>query len=312
MTKNIIYFGSPAFSAQILETILKFKIENLKLHVAGVVTSPDRPTGRHQKLTPSPVALVASRYDLPVFKPEKLDEANLSHLKLLKPDYFLVVSYGKIIPDSYLAAAKTLNIHFSLLPKYRGALCIQEAIKNGDFETGVTLMEMESKLDTGPIIAQEKVKIGIDDNVATLTTKLTQSAISLIKHFVIPAQAGIYSKKMDPRIREDDSLISTPQDSSLATYTPSHKTLSRQSAFISWATLKSAMRTAKGEVLHNLIRSLNPEPGAWTIINGKEVKILKTSLSPDTKYLILDTIQLPGKSPTTWQQFLAGNKVDAL
>lgn len=301
MTKNIIYFGSPAFSAQILETILKFKIENLKLHVVGVVTSPDRPTGRHQKLTPSPVALVASRYDLPVFKPEKLDEANLSHLKLLKPGYFLVVSYGKIIPDSYLAAAKTLNIHFSLLPKYRGALCIQEVIKNGDFETGVTLMEMESKLDTGPIIAQEKVKIDIDDNVATLTTKLTQSAISLL----------------GSRISHLGSLPVHPQDHSLATYTPSHKTLTRQSAFISWATLKSAMCNVRSEMVHNLIRSLNPEPGAWTVINGKEVKILKTSLSKSAisnvqSTMTIELVQLSGKSPITWQQFLTGNKVDAL
>ncbi|HEX9008407.1 MAG TPA: methionyl-tRNA formyltransferase, partial [Patescibacteria group bacterium] len=133
---NLIYIGSPEFSAQILEHLLTTGIVN----VVGVVTQPDKPQGRKQLIVPSPVAQMAANYDLPVFKPAKLDEANLSHLKLLKPDIFLVVSYGKIIPQSWLdlPTIGTFNIHFSLLPKYRGALCISEAIKNQDVETGVT------------------------------------------------------------------------------------------------------------------------------------------------------------------------------
>src|SRR5689334_3526216 len=137
--KKLIYFGSPDFAGQILETLLNHP----DIDVVGVVTQPDKPLGRQQILTPSPVAQIADKHELPIFKPEKLDDNNLAHIKLLKPDLFLVVAYGKIIPQTWLntPTLKTLNIHFSLLPKYRGALCVSEALKNGDLETGVTLME---------------------------------------------------------------------------------------------------------------------------------------------------------------------------
>ncbi|MFZ2202479.1 MAG: formyltransferase family protein, partial [Microgenomates group bacterium] len=116
--KNLVYFGSPDFSAQILQSLLP---PSKLVRVVGVVTAPDKPRGRKQILTPSPVAQTAAKHDLPVFKPAKLDDANFSHLSLLKPDIFLVVSYGKIIPRSYLNTPTigTFNIHFSLLPKYR-------------------------------------------------------------------------------------------------------------------------------------------------------------------------------------------------
>ena len=271
-------------------------------NVVGVVTSPDKLTGRHQILTPSPVAIVAAKHDLPVFKPEKLDSANLAHLKLLKPDYFLVVSYGKIIPNEWLGAAKTLNIHFSLLPKYRGALCIQEALKNGDVETGVTLMEMVEKLDAGPIISKRKVKIDLSDNIQSLTTKLTTEAITSIT--------------IDMQEYFNGNIKPIPQNEQQVILTPTTRSLTRTSAFIPWSDLKLALSGQHSALkLHNLIRSLNPNPGAWTRIpvsSGQgqvsseiEVKIVKTSL--DTRYLILDTIQLPGKSPISWSSFLSGH-----
>ena len=275
-SKKIIYFGSPAFSAEILSSLLP--------NIVGVVTNPDRPT-------PTPVAQLALDNHLPVFKPEKLDDANLAHLKLLKPDFFLVVSYGKFFPPSWLTMP-TLNIHFSLLPKYRGALCIQEAIKNQDQETGVTLMCMAEKMDAGPIIAQSKVNIDINDNVATLTTRLTQSAINLLSKFSIL-----------------NTKFSIPQDDSQASYTPSHKTLNHANAFIDFEIVKAALNGTNAAKIHALIRSLNPEPGAWTRIGNLEVKITKTTLN--SRFLILDSIQLPGKSPTSWQQFLAGHSSTA-
>src|SRR3989339_2165447 len=178
MSKNLVYFGSPDFSAQILESVIDSGIVN----VVGVVTTPDMPQGRKQILTPSPVCLTAQKYDLPVFKPTKLDDVNLAHIRLLKPDIFLAVSYGKIIPRSWIETPNigTFNVHFSLLPKYRGALCISEAIKNQDTETGVTLMVMDEGMDTGPIISQEKISIDINDNCETLTNKLTQVGIKLL------------------------------------------------------------------------------------------------------------------------------------
>lgn len=322
MTKNIIFFGSPSFSANILDSICKLKIENCKFRVIAAVTSPDRPTGRHQTLTPSPVALIGGKYNLPIFKPEKLDSANLSHLKLLKPDFFLVVSYGKIIPKEWLEAAKTLNVHFSLLPKYRGALCIQEALKNGDHETGVTLMEMVEKLDAGPIISQKKIKIDLSDDVASLTTKLTHEAVSVITN----EMQDYFDGKIKP----------IPQNEQQVVLTPSTKSLTRSSAFIPWEILSpfvipSEAKNIISEVerslhssrddtalkLHNKIRSLNPDPGAWTHIpvnsdqsteNSKiELKIIKTSLTPDLCTLTPELVQLPGKSPISWQSFLSGH-----
>ncbi len=327
--KNLVYFGSPEFSAQILESIIKSKSVN----VVGVVTTPDKPTGRKQLLTPSPLALLAEHYHLPTYKPAKLDEANLAHLKLLKPDIFLVVSYGKIVPQSWLDTPSlgTFNVHFSLLPKYRGALCISESLKNQDTETGVTLMEMDALLDHGDIIAQQKVTIDINDNVSTLITKLTQAAKEILEHKLPEICAQNYAK--------------TPQDESLATFTPSHRTQTHATAFIPWNTIKNALTSENSKLsseTHALIRSLNPEPGAWTIIpkspvgvdprvdpksTPTEIKILKTSLinsslrggnptvypgqqagwqSHSTK-LIIETVQMPGKQPISWKQFLSGH-----
>lgn len=320
MLKNLVYFGSPEFSSQILETIILSK----QVNVVGVVTTPDKPQGRQQILTPSPVALLGEKYNLPVYKPLKLDDANLAHLKLLKPDIFLFVSFGKIVLQSWLNTPTigTFNIHFSLLPKYRGALCISEAIKNQDSETGVTLMVMDSLLDHGPIIDRQKVTIEIDDDVATLTTKLTQAAVKILRDKLPEICAQNYP--------------STPQDESRVVFTPSHKTLTHASALIPWETIQLALSSENSKLsssVHALIRSQNPEPGAWTEITTSpvgahrdapetaiptpslregtptkqsiQIKILKTSLI-STK-LTIEQVQMPGKQPITWKQFLAGH-----
>ena len=289
MLKNLVYFGSPEFSAEILESIILSK----QVNVVGVVTTPDKPTGRRQILTPSSLAFLGEKYNLPVYKPQKLDDNNLAHLKLLKPDIFLVVSFGKIIPQSWLSALfiGTFNIHFSLLPKYRGALCISEAIKNQDPETGVTLMVMDEQLDHGPIISETKVTINIDDNVSTLTTKLTQTAKEVLKQNLPEICAQNYP--------------TTPQNEALATFTPSHKTLTHANAFIPWENISAAM-IKYGAELHALIRSLSPEPGAWTVIpTNNEIKIIHTSFHENK--LVIDTVQQPGKQPISWKQFLAGH-----
>jgi len=289
--KKLVYFGSPSFSAWILESIITLP----PVQVAGVVTQPDRPTGRKQILSPSPVAQTAQKHSLPLFKPAKLDNAHLSHIRLLKPDIFLVASYGKIIPPDWLETPTvgTFNIHFSLLPKYRGALCISEAIKNQDPETGVTLMEMDKQLDHGPIIAQKKVVITFDDDIASLTTKLTQAAIQLLDNKLPEICAQKYT--------------ATPQDETKATYTPKTSSLTHQSAHIPWNTLWQAMEGTNATAVHALIRSLSPEPGAWTNTAGKEIKILKSSL--EGAKLEIVQVQLQGKSPISWKQFTSGYNV---
>lgn len=121
MVFNLVYFGSPSFSADILESLITNPPENIK--VVAVVTNPDRPTGRHQRLSPSPVAQLAQQHHLPIFKPDKLNSSNLAHIKLLNPHLFLIAAYGKIIPPDWLDLPQIapLNLHFSLLPQYRGA-----------------------------------------------------------------------------------------------------------------------------------------------------------------------------------------------
>ncbi len=290
MKKNLVYFGSPQFSAEILESLLT----NPEINLVGIVTQKDKPVGRKQIITPSPVSQTAEKHQLPTFKPDRLDDANLAHIKLLKPDIFLVVSYGKIIPQSWLDCPKvgTFNVHFSLLPKYRGALCISEAIKNQDKETGVTLMEMDSKLDHGNIISQSSITIDTHDDYATLSTKLTQEAIKIIERKLPEICAQKYH--------------SLPQDESLATYTPLHKNITRQDSYIPLTTLLKATDGIGSSETYALIRSLSPEPGAWTTVQGKDLKIISCTLI-DRK-LVLNQVQLSGKQPISWKQFSAGYK----
>ena len=290
---NLVYFGTPDFSAEILEALIDSKIVN----VVGIVTQKDKPVGRKQILTPSPVATIGNKYNLPVFKAEKLDDANLQHLRLLKPDIFLAVSYGKILPSSYLKLPThgVLNIHFSLLPKYRGALCISEALRNGDAETGVSLMLLDEGMDTGPLLAQIRFPIALSDDNTTLTDKLTHAAIQLLKH-----EIPLYL---------DGAVGPYPQDESQMTITPSTRTRTRQSAFITWEKLQNPGNPLK---LHNLIRSLNPDPGAWTTVprhsgpdpESIQIKILSTTISNGK--LVINTVQLPGKNPISWKQFQSG------
>ena len=152
-------------------------------------------------------------------------------------------------------------------------------------------MRLDEALDHGPIISQAKIGIDINDNCQTLTNKLTQVAIQLLAENL-------------PRLAKNN-YAAVPQNESAATVTPSTKTRTRENAFVDWEKIKAALDGAVALTIHNLIRSENPDPGAWTRIGEIEVKIIKTRL--DTKYLILDTIQLPGKSVISWQQFTSGH-----
>jgi len=306
MVFNLVYFGSPSFSADILESLITNPIGNIK--VVAVVTNPDRPTGRHQLLIPSPVAQLAQQHHLPVFKPDKLDSSNLAHLKLLNPHLFLIAAYGKIIPLEWLDLPQIapLNLHFSLLPQYRGALCIHETIKNQDRHTGVTLMEVDPDLDHGPIIAQVKQSISISDDTASLTKKLTRKAIQLTK-VVLPAYLNWYQHKKTTPDTPGIKIYLPPktQDHTQASYTPSTSSLNHSSAYIPWSNLQQAINGHQSAIIHALIRSLNPQPGAWTNIDQQPLKILSTTL--DQNHLRIDKVQLPGKNPITWTQFLSGH-----
>ena len=199
---NILYAGTPNSSAE----ILKYLAQNDSINVKGVITQPDKAGKRGKKLNDSPVSLMANSYDLDVFKPHKLNNKEFKEkIKILEVDFLIVVAYGKILPKWLLElpSVSSINIHFSLLPKYRGASPIQSALLNGDKETGITFIEMSEKLDSGNIISTEKTKIFMDDNKVKLETRLTGMSIKKISNVLIES-----AKRNKSSIKQDDSNAS--------------------------------------------------------------------------------------------------------
>mgnify|MGYP005673117901 FL=1 len=199
---NILYAGTPNSSAE----ILKYLAQNDSINVKGVITQPDKAGKRGKKLNDSPVSLMANSYDLDVFKPHKLNNKEFKEkIKILEVDFLIVVAYGKILPKWLLElpSVSSINIHFSLLPKYRGASPIQSALLSGDKETGITFIEMSEKLDSGNIISTEKTKIFMDDNKVKLETRLTGMSIKKISNVLIES-----AKRNKSSIKQDDSNAS--------------------------------------------------------------------------------------------------------
>ena len=199
---NILYAGTPNSSAE----ILKYLAQNDSINVKGVITQPDKAGKRGKKLNDSPVSLMANSYDLDLFKPHKLNNKDFKEkIKILEVDFLIVVAYGKILPKWLLElpSVSSINIHFSLLPKYRGASPIQSALLNGDKETGITFIEMSEKLDSGDIISTEKTKIFMDDNKVKLETRLTDMSIKKINNVLIES-----AKQNKSSIKQDDSNAS--------------------------------------------------------------------------------------------------------
>ena len=181
---NILYAGTPNSSAEILKSLVK----NSSIDIKGVITQPDKAGKRGKKLDESPVSLLANSYDLDLFKPETLnDECFKEKIKILEIDFLIVVAYGKILPKwlLQLPSVSSINIHFSLLPKYRGASPIQSALLSGDKETGITFIEMSERLDSGDIISAEKTKICVDDNKIKLEARLTCLSIEKINEVLV-------------------------------------------------------------------------------------------------------------------------------
>ena len=199
---NILYAGTPNSSAEILKCLA----QNDSINVKGVITQPDKAGKRGKKLNDSPVSLMANSYDLDLFKPHKLNNKDFKEkIKILEVDFLIVVAYGKILPNWLLElpSVSSINIHFSLLPKYRGASPIQSALLNGDKETGITFIEMSEKLDSGNIISTEKTKIFMDDNKVKLETRLTGMSIKKINNVLIES-----AKQNKSSIKQDDSNAS--------------------------------------------------------------------------------------------------------
>ncbi|EGL82606.1 Methionyl-tRNA formyltransferase [Caldalkalibacillus thermarum TA2.A1] len=245
---KIVFMGTPDFAVPSLSML----IEN-GYHVAGVVTQPDRPKGRKRQLAPPPVKQAALRYHLPVLQSETLKDRDvLNQLKEWAPDLIVTAAFGQLLPPEVLQLPPLgcINVHASLLPKYRGGAPIHRAIMNGEKETGVTIMYMVEKLDAGDILTQVRVPIDDHDDVGTLHDKLSQAGAELLIQTL-------------PRL-ERGEISPIPQDDALATYAP---VIKREDERIDWSKPHHAV--------YNHIRGLRPFPVAFTTVNGQPLKVWK-------------------------------------
>ena len=247
---RVVFMGTPDFAAEALRLLLSFE----GAEVVGVYTQPDRPCGRGRQCKPSAVKEVALEAGLPVFQPENFkDPASVAELAALRPEVLVVAAYGLILPQAVLDVPKLLplNIHASLLPRYRGAAPIQRAIENGDMVTGISIMKMEAGLDTGPVMVQRALRIGYDDHAGTIHDELAKLGGICICEALARLQTGAYELM--------------PQDDELATYA---KKLEKREGEIDWNRPSAA--------IHNQVRAMYPWPGAffdWTNADGKVVRL---------------------------------------
>ena len=296
---NVIFAGTPEFAVASLQALI-----DAGAVPCAVLTQPDRPAGRGKSLTASPVKKLAEKHGIPVIQPLSLrNEAAVSELRDLQPDIMVVAAYGLILPQEVLdiPRAGCLNVHASLLPRWRGAAPVQAAILAGDKQSGVCLMSMEAGLDTGPVYAREEVAIGACDTAGALHDRLASSGARLL------------TENLDAIINGE--LAATAQDDALATYAPKIKTADAE---IIW------QRPATE--LDRIVRAYNPVPGAWFMLGDERIKcwqaqpcdaagaLAGTIIAADAEGIIiacgdgalrLESLQRPGKRAVTGGEFAA-------
>jgi methionyl-tRNA formyltransferase len=251
---KIIFMGTADFGAQVLEKLADSKEKKLM-----VITQPDRPQGRGRKILPTPIKKVALSKGLEVFQPENInDEESLKRLKEFNPDIILVVAYGQILSRHILNIPKMgcINIHASLLPKYRGAAPINRVIINGEKETGITFMFMNEKVDAGEIIFQEKIDIFPDETCGELYYRLSALSADSLPKLLEKIKSG--------------KIEGIPQDNKLVTFA---RKMNKEDGKIDWSD--------KGEKVYNLIRGTIPYPGAFTYYNSRKLKITRARFLDD-------------------------------
>ena len=265
---KILFMGTPEFAVPSLNALL-----GAGHTVCGVFTQPDKPKNRGMKLLPSPVKVCALSHEIPVFQPAKMrDGEALGYLRELDPELIVVAAYGKILPSEILdyPVKGCINVHSSLLPKYRGAAPINWAILNGEAVTGVTIMHMAPALDAGDIIAQASTPIGADETAPTLTARLAELGAELLVSAVEAIGAGTAAR--------------TPQDEADSTYAPM---LSRELSPMDWS--------KPARTLHDQVRGLLPWPAAVAEFGGIRCKVFSTDLPLQTTYAAPGTILEAGK-----------------
>ena len=251
---NVIFMGTPDFAVPCLQKLIK------NHNVIAVFSQPDKPVGRKQVLMPTPVKACAIEHNIDVFQPTSLKNDDVSaQIENMNADVIVVVAYGKILPKRILEAAKygCINVHASLLPKYRGAAPIQWAVINGDKETGVTVMQMDEGLDTGDILRIEKTEIGENETSEELFNRLSLIGADALIKTLDDIEKGI--SKPIPQGKSDNSYA---------------EKITKALSPIDWN--KSAVE------VHNLVRGLQTWPCAQTKLNGKNIKIHKSVLTDIT------------------------------
>lgn len=252
---RIVFMGTPDFAVPSLEALLKSDDQ-----VVGVVTQPDRPKGRGQEVIPSPVKAVCQREGIPVLQPLKMkDPAFLDALRVWKPDIIAVTAFGRILPPVILALPPRgcINVHGSLLPKYRGAGPVQWAIIRGERETGITTMFMAEGMDTGDMLLRETVEIRPDDTAGTLAPRLADVGGRLLVETLRRLKAG--------------TLTPERQDDSQATMAP---LLKKEDGLIDW--------TLSAQEIAHRVRGLSPWPGAYTYVNGERWTLCRVSVGEES------------------------------
>jgi methionyl-tRNA formyltransferase len=299
---RIVFMGTPDFAVPVLDALTRTEHS-----IVGVYTRPDQPAGRGKELRASPIKQLALERGLEIFQPATLRKPeNVAPLRALAPDAIIVAAYGLILPADVLAipARGCINTHASLLPRHRGAAPIPAAILAGDRETGITLMQMDAGLDTGPMLATRAIAIDDADTTGTLTPKLARVAAELLIETLPQILAG--------------TIASRAQDASRATM---FKTIKKEQGQIDWT--RPAIEIARR------VRAFNPWPSTFTFWNGAQIKILraqsaesKTNFEPGRVIeigkeigvatgdgvLILREVQLAGKRAMTIEEFVRGQR----
>jgi len=316
---KIIFIGTPDFGAIILEKLVQNDLKpnsgrrpNGPFRPILVITESDKPAGRGKVIVPPPVKVIAEKNNIPIEQPDRINNLE-SKIKDLNPDLIIVAAYGQMIPKTILDLPKygCLNIHPSLLPKYRGASPIQYAILNGDKETGVTILLIDELVDHGAIVANSKWQITNNDTYESLSKELAKEGADLLAETIPDWVEG--------------KIKAVPQNDSKATFT---KMFKKEDGKIDW--------TKSAEEIERQIRALDPWPGTFTFFEekGKELKlkILKAGIQQQTEicpsgvtgktfmatnekiavqtgkdFFIIDDLQLEGKKPTTARDFFFGH-----
>lgn len=256
---KILFMGTPDFARESLDNLY-----NAGFEICGVVTTPDRPAGRGMKLVASPVKEYAIEKNLKLFQPEKISNNDefKNEIRELAPDLVCVVSYGVILPKSFLKIPPLgcINVHPSMLPKYRGPAPIQWAILNGDEKTGVSIMYLDAGMDSGDIITQEEVEIGEDETTGELWNRLSGIGARLLKDVVTDISNG--------------KIVRTPQPEEFVLAPMLDKEMSK----INWQEKTTSE-------IKNLVRGLNPIMGTYTFLNGKKIKMWKVQKYSNNEFV---------------------------